>query len=166
MAKHDPHKQVKAIIDEDIHYCDSHKQLRSRLMATAPYEQSKLSLERSDGEVMANGVVIWNSDRTDYVVIWISPVVDIVPKGDPRDLLSNFIAECVEEHPHGRMRAAAMYEAFTRWAGPAAKEVTMTAFGRGMRARGLNRIATAKGRCYVGINIRGDLVRQGEQWTA
>jgi putative DNA primase/helicase len=51
-----------------------------------------------------------------------------------QDMVGQFLKECCREHPEGRVRASALFDAYARWSGD--RDMTLKAFGAHMRARG------------------------------
>lgn len=71
------------------------------------------------------------------------------------DFVQQFLDECTEDSPAGRVQAAHLYDAYDAWAQEnGSPQMTQTAFGRTLMALGMSRVMPAGRRFYTGIRLK------------
>lgn len=126
--------------------------------------EGTVTLERTDSVREA----VWTFDK--LVASRLFPkrvVVAIIDSNDEEviettethaaDDIDQFLLDCTEASVKGSVQASHLYAAYAKWSADNGKEpMTMTAFGRKIPERGIERIKRTDASAYLGMSLRGE----------
>jgi len=83
---------------------------------------------------------------------------------DDMDILAEFLSECCIVHPGAKVKASALYKAYTQWCQKCGeKEVKQRTFGMRLSERGVERQRTMHGYFYFGLGLVVETMNDNER---